>query len=66
MRHVRGEILLWKSHARRRIGRYRHREENNIEKLFKKWDGAMDQTDLAEDRDRWLAVVNAVMNVRVP
>jgi hypothetical protein len=28
-------------------------------------DGAIDLTDLAEDRDRWRAVVNAVMNLLV-
>jgi hypothetical protein len=33
---------------------------------FEKWDGGMDWLDLAEDRARWLAVVNAVMNLRVP
>jgi hypothetical protein len=29
------------------------------------WEG-MDWTDLAEDRDRWRAAVNAVMNLRLP
>jgi hypothetical protein len=29
------------------------------------WDG-MDWNDLAEDRDQWRALVNTVMNLRVP
>jgi hypothetical protein len=28
--------------------------------------GDMDWIDLAEDRDRWWALVNTVMNLRVP
>jgi hypothetical protein len=34
--------------------------------IFKKWDGGVDWIDLAQDRDRWRAVVNEVMNLWVP
>jgi hypothetical protein len=32
--------------------------------IFKKWD--MDWIDLAQGRDRWRTVVNAIMNLRIP
>jgi hypothetical protein len=34
--------------------------------ILEKWDGGVDWIDLAQDRDRWRAVVNAVMNVQDP
>jgi hypothetical protein len=35
--------------------------------MFRKWDvRGMDWIELAEDRDRWWALVNAIMNLRVP
>jgi hypothetical protein len=34
--------------------------------IFRKWDGGMDWIDLAQHRNRWRAVVNVVMNIRVP
>jgi hypothetical protein len=34
--------------------------------IFEKRDGGMDWIDLAQDRDRWWTLVNAVMNLPVP
>jgi hypothetical protein len=49
------------------LGRPRRRWVNNIEIVLREigWDG-MDWIDLAQDRDRWKAPVNTVMNLRIP
>jgi len=48
------------------LGRRRHIWDDNIEKIFKKWDGGVDWTDLVEDRKSWQAFVNGVMRLHVP
>jgi hypothetical protein len=34
--------------------------------IFSKWDRGIDWIDLAQDRDMWLALLNAEINLRVP
>jgi hypothetical protein len=59
-------ILVGKSEGKRPLGRPRRRWEDNIRMDLQELGcGGMDWIGLAQDRDRWRAVVNAVMNLRV-
>jgi hypothetical protein len=65
MRRVQG--LFGKPEGKRPLGRPRLRWEDNIKMYLQEVGcGNMDWIELAQDRDRWWAPVNAVMNLRVP
>jgi hypothetical protein len=56
-----------KPEGKRPLGSPRRRWEDNIKMDFQEVEcGDMDWIELANDRVRWRAVVNAVMNIRVP
>ena len=58
---------MGKPEGKRPLGRPRRRCENIIKlELQEMGCEEMDWIDLAQDRDRWQALVNAVMNRRVP
>jgi hypothetical protein len=60
-------LLVGKPEGKSPLGRRRHRWVDNIKMdlLEIGWSG-VDWIDLAQDRDKWRALVNAVMNLRVP
>ena len=60
-------VLVGKPVGKRPLGRPRCRWEDNIKMDLQEvgcW--VVDWFDLSQERDRWWAVVNAVMNLRVP
>jgi hypothetical protein len=59
-------VLVGNPEGKRPLGRPRSRWEDNIKaELQKVRCGGVDWIELAQDRDRWRALVNAVMNLRV-
>jgi ribosome biogenesis protein Nip4 len=69
MGEVRGayNILVRRPEGRRPLGRPRRRWEDNIKMDLREMGfGDVEWIHLAQDRDRWRAVVNTVMNLRVP
>ena len=60
-------VLVGKPEGKRPLGRPRRRWEDNIKMdLQEVGCGGMDWIELAQDRDRWQAFVNAETNLRVP
>jgi hypothetical protein len=60
-------ILVGKPEGKRPLGRSTCRWVDNIKMELRQigWDGR-DWIELAQDRDQWRALVNTIMNLRVP
>jgi hypothetical protein len=60
-------VLVGKPEGKKPLGKHRPRWKDNIKMdLQEVGCGGMDWMELAENRDRWRALVNEVMNLRVP
>ena len=60
-------VLVGKTEGKRPLGRPRHRWEDNMEVgLQEVAYGVIDWIKLDQDRDRWRALVNGVMDLRAP
>jgi len=61
------DVLVGNPEEKRPLGRPRRRwEEIKMDRQEIGWGGGMDWIGLVQNRDRWRALVNAVMNCRVP
>jgi len=60
-------VLVGKPEGKRPLGRPRHRWGDNIKMDLQEMGcEGMDWIDVAQDRDKWQALVNAVINLQVP
>ena len=59
-------VLTGKPEGKRPLGRPSRRWEDNIKMDHREVRGGGDWMELAQDRDKWRALVNTVMNHRVP
>ena len=59
-------VLVGKPEGKRPLGRPRRRWVDNIKMDLQEMGGGGDWMELAQDRDRWWALVNTVMNLWVP
>ena len=60
-------VVVGKTEGKRQLGRPRRRWEDNIKLDFQEVEGGCgDWMELAQDRGRWRALLNTVMNLRVP
>jgi hypothetical protein len=60
-------LLVGKPEGKRPLGRPRRKWVDNIRMdLGEIGRGSVDWIDLARDRDKWTALVNSVLNLRVP
>ena len=59
-------VLVGKPEGKRPLGRPKHRWEDNIKMDLWEVGGGGDWMELAQDRERWWALVNTVMNFQVP
>jgi hypothetical protein len=58
-------VLVGRPEGRRPLGRPRRRWEDNTKMDLQEVGWGVDRIELAQDRDRWRNLVNAVMNLRV-
>ena len=59
-------VIVGKPEGKRPLGRPKLRWEDNIKMDLREVGGVGDWMELAQDRDRWRALVNTVTNLRVP